>query len=124
MNSRLRYSRPCQLSSGGCKLRPPLDGPRRRLHADPAVARTAAHATNRWIFPGSSPGRHLTASHLRYLIKTLIATRAARLGALHELTKLSPVPVLAEVLGYSPATIERHATASAATHAQYVAARR
>lgn len=106
------------------ELHPPLDDPLRRLHAAPAAAKTAAHATNRWIFPGHSPGRHLTASHLRNRIKTLIATRAARLGALHELTKLSPVPILAEVLGYSPATIERHATASAATYAQYIAARR
>ncbi len=30
-----------------------------------------------------------------------------------ELTKLSPVAILAEALGYSPATIERHAVDSA-----------
>jgi hypothetical protein len=32
------------------------------------------------------------------------------------------VAVIAETLGYSPATIERHATDSASVHAQYIAA--
>jgi 2-polyprenyl-3-methyl-5-hydroxy-6-metoxy-1,4-benzoquinol methylase len=41
-----------------------------------------------------------------------------------EMAKLSPVPILAEALGYSPATIERHATDSATAYARYVAARR
>ncbi|MET9203500.1 Fis family transcriptional regulator, partial [Gordonia sp. NPDC003585] len=45
-----------------------------------------------------------------------------RLGTLHELTKLAPAAILADALGYSPATIERHAVASAATYAQYVSA--
>jgi integrase len=106
------------------QLQPPLDEPLRRLQADPAVAKTAAHVATRWLFPGGSLGRPVTAAHLRQRIKTLVSTRAARLGALHELTKLSPVPILAETLGYSPATIERHATTSAATYAQYIAARR
>jgi len=51
-----------------------------------------------------------------------LPTRAARLGTLHELTKLAPIAVIAETLGYSPATIERHAIGSAATYAQYIAA--
>lgn len=107
-------SEPITLTIGDypIELHPPLDEPLHQLHADPAVAQTAAHTATRWIFPGHSPGQHLSAAHLRNRIKTLIAARAARLGALHELTKLSPVPILAETLGYSPATIERHATAS------------
>jgi IS30 family transposase len=56
-------------------------------------------------------------------LRGLFSTRAARLGALHELTKLTPVTIIAEALGYHPATIERHAIASATTYAQYVAAR-
>ena len=39
----------------------------------------------------------------------------------HELTKLAPVAILAEALGYSPATIERHAVDSATTYARYIA---
>ncbi len=119
-------SEPITLTIGDypIELHPPLDEPLHQLHADPAVAQTAAHTATQWIFPGHSPGQHLSAAHLRNRIKTVIAARAARLGALHELTKLSPVPILAETLGYSPATIERHATASATFYAQYVAARR
>ena len=54
----------------------------------------------------------------------MFSTRAARLGTLHELTKLAPTAIIAEVLGYALATIERHAVASAATYSQYIAARR
>ncbi|MGB8994186.1 MAG: hypothetical protein WCC65_02605 [Pseudonocardiaceae bacterium] len=56
-------------------------------------------------------------------MRGLFSTRAARLGTLHELTKLTPVTIIAEALGYHPTTIERHAIASATTYAQYVAAR-
>ncbi len=41
---------------------------------------------------------------------------------MHELTKLAPVAIVAEALGYSPETIETHATASAADYARYVGA--
>jgi hypothetical protein len=40
------------------------------------------------------------------------------------LTKLAPTAIVADILGYSDKTIGRHATASASTYAQYVAARR
>ena len=51
----------------------------------------------------------------------MFSARAARLGTLHELTKIAPIPIIAEVLGYAPATIERHAIGSASTYSQYVA---
>jgi DMSO/TMAO reductase YedYZ molybdopterin-dependent catalytic subunit len=35
---------------------------------------------------------------------------------------LAPVAIIAEALGYSPRTIEAHATASAADYARYVSA--
>ncbi|MFJ5956311.1 hypothetical protein ACIQC5_10165 [Paenarthrobacter sp. NPDC092416] len=54
----------------------------------------------------------------------MFSTRAARLGTLHELTKFALVAIIAETLGYSPTTIERHATDWAAAHAQYVATAR
>ncbi|EQM32308.1 hypothetical protein M2405_001720 [Rhodococcus erythropolis] len=62
----------------------------------------------------------VNSGHLRNRLQSTFSTRAARLGNLHELTKLAPVAILADTLGYSPATIERHAAASAATYAQYV----
>jgi hypothetical protein len=40
------------------------------------------------------------------------------------LTKLGPVPIIADALGYRPSTIERHAIGSASTYAEYIAAAR
>lgn len=34
------------------------------------------------------------------MLETVFSTRAARLGTLHELTKLGPVPIIADALGY------------------------
>ena len=73
---------------------------------------------------GYSPGRHIHGSSLRSRLKTVFSTRAARLGTLHELTKLGPVPIIADALGYHPSTIERHAIGSASTYAEYIAAAR
>jgi hypothetical protein len=75
-----------------------------------------------WVFRGASPGRHIDPGHLTTRLSKRFSTRAARLGTLHELTKLAPVAIIADTLGYSPTTIERHATDSAAAYAQYMAA--
>ena len=71
---------------------------------------------------GVSPGRHIHPGNLTTRLGKLFSNRAARLGTLHELTKLAPVAIIAETLGYSPTTIERQATDSAAAYAQYIAA--
>lgn len=98
----------------------PLDEPFRYLAGERDLANTAAHPSTRWVFRGYVPGQHVNPTHLRNRLKSTFGTRAARLGTLHELTKLAPAAILADTLGYSPATIERHAVASAATYAQYV----
>lgn len=98
----------------------PLDEPFRYLAGERDLANTAAHPATNWVFRGYSPGQHINPGHLRSRLKATFSTRAARLGTLHELTKLAPAAILADTLGYSPATIERHAVASAATYAQYV----
>ncbi len=100
----------------------PLDEPVRELARNPVHANTAAHPNSPWVFRGGSPGRHSSPAALRLHLRRIFAARSARLGTLHELTKTTPVAILAEALGYSPATIERHATASASTYARYVAA--
>jgi len=64
------------------------------------------------------------AAHLRQRLQAIFSVRAARLGTLHELTKLAPTAIIADMLGYSATTIERHGVASASTYAQYVARRR
>jgi len=54
------------------------------------------------------------------LRQRVFGTRAARLATLHELTKLAPVAIVAEALGYSAKTLESHATAAGANYARYV----
>ncbi len=100
----------------------PLDEPLRELAADRGGHRTAAHPDTNWIFRGHNPGQHLHPGHLRTRLRREFSARAARLGTLHELTRLAPVPIIAEALGYSPKTIERHALASATTYSRYIGA--
>ena len=102
----------------------PLDEPIRQLAAEPGNDLTASHPNSTWVFRGYSPGRHIHGASLRGRLKTVFSTRAARLGTLHELTKLGPVPIIADALGYHPSTIERHAIGSASTYAEYIAAAR
>lgn len=102
----------------------PLDEPLRHLLAEPGHGQTAAHPDTPWIFRGHSPGRHLSAAHLRQRLKSVCSTRAARLGTLGELAKTSPIPVLAEILGYNQTTLERHAVGAGTTYSRYIAARR
>ncbi|UXM89906.1 tyrosine-type recombinase/integrase [Paenarthrobacter sp. JL.01a] len=101
-------------------LTPPLDEPWRELAATPTHHQTAAHPKSNWVFRGGSPGQHIQASTLTQRLSTAFSSRAARLGTLHELTKLAPVAIIAEALGYSPATIDRHAIDSSANYAQYI----
>ncbi|HSX68603.1 hypothetical protein [Nocardioides sp.] len=100
----------------------PLDQPWRFLAANPGHDLTAAHPVSNWVFRGYSPGQHINPAQLRHRLKVVFGTRAARLGTLHELTKLAPVAIIAEALGYHPATIEKHATDSAVAYSQYIAA--
>lgn len=112
-----------QLGSINIALPDPLDEPWRVLAENPTHGLTAAHPNSNWVFTGHFPGKHIHPGHLTERLTRIFSTRAARLGTLHELTKLAPVAIIAETLGYSPATIERHATDSAAAYAQYIATR-
>lgn len=103
-------------------LTDPLDDLVRVIAQSPSNSNTAAHPNDLWVFPGQAPGRHIDPAHLRQRMRHLFRTRDARLGTLHELTRETPVAILAESLGYSPATIDRHAIAANATYANYIAA--
>jgi hypothetical protein len=111
-----------RLGSIEIALPSPLDEPWRELAMNPSHGLTAAHPNSKWVFTGHFPGKHINPGYLTQRLTWLFSTRAARLGTLHELTKLAPVAIIAETLGYSPATIERHATDSAAAYARYIAA--
>lgn len=82
---------------------------------------TASHPASKWFFPGYAPGRHINPAQLLERLHPLFSPRAGRLGTLHELTKLAPVAIIAEALGYTAQTIERHAKGAATTYAEYVA---
>ena len=113
-----------QLGSINIALPDPLDEPWREVAKNPSHGLTAAHPNSNWVFTGRSPGKHIHPGYLTQRLTRIFSTRAARLGTRHELTKLAPVAIIAETLGYSPKTIERHATSSAATYARYIAAGR
>jgi hypothetical protein len=80
----------------------PLDEPMRQLAAAPGNDLTASHPNSNWVLRGYSPGRHIHGSSLRSRLKTVFSTRSARLRTLNELTKLGPVPIIADALGYPP----------------------
>ncbi|MER7244648.1 hypothetical protein [Kribbella sp. NPDC000426] len=105
------------------EIPPPLDEPFLLLAAA-AASNTAAQPNSNWVFPGYGPGRHIRAASLRERLHRLFSPRAARLGTLHELAKLAPIAIIADALGYSTKTIERHARGAATTYAEYVATRR
>ncbi|WP_258131860.1 Fis family transcriptional regulator [Microbacterium sp. MYb62] len=100
----------------------PFDDAWRELHANPANCQTASHPKRDLVFPGSKPGQPINPGYLANRIKAIIRARAARLGALDELTKLGPVVVVAGALGYSPRTLETYAFDGGATYARYLGA--
>ena len=111
-----------QLGTTVIALPDPVAEPWRELAANPGHDTTAAHPNTKWVSRGVSPGRHIHPGHLATRLSKLFSTRSARLGTLHELTKLAPVAIIAETLGYSPTTMERHAVDSSAAYAPYMAA--
>ena len=71
---------------------------------------TAANPTSPWLFPARSAGSHLRPSTLRAKVMEIgIDLLAARNAALRHLVLDCPPPVVADTLGYSYQTIDRHA---------------
>ncbi|MBN2177057.1 MAG: Fis family transcriptional regulator [Demequinaceae bacterium] len=112
-----------KLGTERLRLPAPLDEPLRELADQARRCNTAAHPSTAWVFRGANPGAHINSAYLRGRLRGLFPVRAARLGTLEELVKTTPVPILAEALGYHPATIEQFAHNGGATFGGYVAAR-
>lgn len=98
----------------------PLDNPVRELAANPGHTNTAAHSDSPWIFRGAMPGKHIDPVYLRQELRPLFSSLAARLGTLTELSRQTPAAILAEALGYTAATLEKHAAFSGADYGEYV----
>ncbi len=101
-------------------LPPPLDEPFRALHTNPSHNQTAAHPNSDWIFPSTKPGHHIGPQTMSTRLKQLYAARAARLGTLQEITKTTPIAIIAQSLGYSPSTIETHSVSAATQYGRYM----
>lgn len=99
---------------------------------EPFAALVQAHLANRpnmrttntagspWLFPGTSPGRHLHPNTLMQRIRTLgINPLGARNAALRELVQQAPAPVVADLLGYSTQITYAHAARAAQPYNRY-----
>jgi hypothetical protein len=87
----------------------------------PNLGATAGVAATPWLFPSSWPGRHLGPNSLMTRLRNLgINLLAARNTALQSLVAEAPPPLVAELLGYSYNTTQRHAEIAAQPWARYV----
>jgi hypothetical protein len=82
---------------------------------------TAGVGATPWLFPSSRPGRHLGPNFIMTRLRNLgINLLAARNTALQSLVVEAPSPLVAELLGYSYNTTQRHAEIAAQPWARYV----
>lgn len=87
----------------------------------PNLGATAGVAATPWLFPSSRPGRHLGPNFIMTRLRNLgINLLAARNTALQSLVVEAPPPLVAELLGYSYNTTQRHAEIAAQPWARYV----
>jgi len=113
-----------RLGQGNSPVPPPFAA----MVRDLAVARpnlnTATNPTSNWLFPGYSTNSHLTPHILRVrAIEMGIDLMGARSGALRQLVLDCPPPVVADLLGYSYQTIDRHAIKAGSPWSSYAALR-
>lgn len=89
------------------------------LNTRPNLA-TAAHRESPWLFPGVSPGRHLSVGSLVVALRAAgIPALAGRTATWTDLVRDAPPQVLARALGISPTTAMGHAARASADWASY-----
>jgi len=87
----------------------------------PNLGTTGGVAATPWLFPSSRPGRHLGPQFIMTRLCNLgINLLGARNTALQSLVVEAPPPLVAELLGYSYHTAQRHAEIAAQPWARYV----
>ena len=97
---------------------PVADLLRQHLQARPNLRHTGQNTP--WLFPSTTPGRHLAANTVMTQVRRLgIDLRAARNTALRELVTQAPAPVVAAMLGYSDPVAARHASLAGTPIAAY-----
>lgn len=91
------------------------------LDARPNLA-TGAHRDSPWLFPGVSPGRHLSVATLVQALRAAgVPDLAGRTATWTDLVRDTPPQVLARALGVSPTTAMRHAARAGADWISYAA---
>ena len=84
-----------------------------------------AKHTDPWLFPGGTPGKHVSTETIRaQLVARGIKPSNARKAAMFQLASEIPTPILAEILGLATNTSVRWATLAARDWGQYTALRR
>lgn len=85
---------------------------------------TATNPTSPWLFPGRQAGTHKTADGLRTQVTKMgINILSARNATLRQLVLDCPPPVIADALGYTHNTTDRHATQAGSPWTTYTANR-
>jgi hypothetical protein len=85
-----------------------------------ANLQTAAHSETRWLFPGQTPGQHISPNHLADQLREHGAPPlATRAGAWRQLSRQVPSSILADTLGISPVTAMRLAQLAGADYLRY-----
>lgn len=99
---------------------PPALLPLFHQHLDaPGNHRTMNH-DSLWLFPGTNAGQHISEQFLMKRLRSLgMDIKAARNGALHDLIKEIDPASLADLLGYTPKTMNIHAARAAVPMATY-----
>jgi len=91
------------------------------INSRPNLRTTGGVATSPWLFPSARPGRHLYPQVIMQRLERLgIDLLGARNTALQSLVVAVPPPLVAELLGYSYDTAQRHAEIAAQPWARYV----
>jgi hypothetical protein len=83
---------------------------------------TATNHNSRWLFPGRRADQPMTPNALRRVgINMGIDLTPAKRSALRQLVVDAPPPVVAEMLGYSYQTVDRHAHQAGSPYLRYAA---
>lgn len=86
---------------------------------------TAAHVESPWLFPGTSPGRHIQPNTISAaMARHGISPRNVRAAAWRELIRQMPTPLLSSAFGVSTARLDGYAMDAGSRFARYAGLKR
>ncbi|MCU1480819.1 MAG: hypothetical protein JWQ19_1605 [Subtercola sp.] len=106
-------------------LPPPFDSIIQQHLAALPHQTTSTHTTQRWLFSGARPGRHINQSALMAKLRRAgLDLQGAKNATIRALVIDLPAPIVADTLGYSYPTTDRHRRDAGATFIDYINKRR